>query len=220
MVWNSAVAEILGDKTVTGIRLQDAQTGKESILTTDAVFVAIGLDPDTGIFRDALRLDEAGYIAAGEDCKTNLRGVFVAGDNRSKPLRQIITAAADGAVAASQAIALINEEDWPPSTGPAGTRVFAPSGRKVDPQGPSSPGIEGVRMHISHSGGWYPIGTSRHPDGCGCAYDQSKDLMALGYSPAPSILHFGFFAELPPHDTTKRPRESVTLSRGHTLIHQ
>ena len=111
VVWNSAVAEILGDKTVTGIRLQGVQTGKESELTTDAVFVAIGLDPDTGIFRDALRLDEAGYIAAGEDCKTNLRGVFVAGDNRSKPLRQIITAAADGAVAASQAIALINEED-------------------------------------------------------------------------------------------------------------
>ena len=109
-LWNCAVSEILGDKSVTGVRLQNRLTGEESICETDAVFVAIGLDPDTGIFRDALRLDEAGYIAAGEDCRTSLPGVFVAGDNRSKPLRQIITAAADGAVAASQAIAMMMEE--------------------------------------------------------------------------------------------------------------
>lgn len=110
VIWNSAVSEILGERTVTGVRLKDTQTGEETDFETDAVFVAIGLDPDTGIFRNVLKLDSAGYIAAGEDCKTSLQGVFVAGDNRSKPLRQIITAAADGAVAASQAIALINEE--------------------------------------------------------------------------------------------------------------
>lgn len=109
-IWNSAVCEILGDKMVTGIRLRDVHTGEEATLETNAVFVAIGLDPDTGIFRDALELDAAGYVAAGEDCKTNLPGVFVAGDNRRKPLRQIITAAADGAVAASQAIAWIHGE--------------------------------------------------------------------------------------------------------------
>ena len=109
-IWNCAVSEILGDKSVTGVRLKNLLTGEESVCETNAVFVAIGLDPDTGIFRDALRLDEAGYIAAGEDCRTSLPGVFVAGDNRSKPLRQIITAAADGAVAASQAIAMLMEE--------------------------------------------------------------------------------------------------------------
>lgn len=109
-LWNCSVSEILGDKSVTGVRLKNLLTGEESVCETNAVFVAIGLDPDTGIFRDALRLDEAGYIAAGEDCRTSLPGVFVAGDNRSKPLRQIITAASDGAVAASQAIAMMMEE--------------------------------------------------------------------------------------------------------------
>ena len=114
VIWNSAVEKILGEQRVTGIQIKDTQTGELSSLDTDAVFVAIGLNPDTGIFKDALQLDPAGYIAAGEDCKTNLPGVFVAGDNRSKPLRQIITAAADGAVAASQAIALVNEDDPAP----------------------------------------------------------------------------------------------------------
>ena len=114
VIWNSAVEKILGEQRVTGIQIKDTQTGDLSSLDTDAVFVAIGLNPDTGIFKDALQLDPAGYIAAGEDCKTNLPGVFVAGDNRSKPLRQIITAAADGAVAASQAIALVNEDDPAP----------------------------------------------------------------------------------------------------------
>ena len=67
------------------------------------VFVAIGLEPQNQMFANMIRLDPAGYIIAGEDCKTNLAGVYVAGDTRTKKVRQLVTAAADGAVAATEA---------------------------------------------------------------------------------------------------------------------
>ncbi len=98
--YNTVVEEIAGEDKVTGLRLKEVTTGKETLLAAEGVFVAIGLMPDNGFFTGQLELDGAGYIRAGEDCRTNLPGVFAAGDTRTKAVRQIITAAADGAVAA------------------------------------------------------------------------------------------------------------------------
>ena len=98
--YNTVVEEIAGEDKVTGLRLKEVTTGKETLLAAEGVFVAIGLMPDNGFFTGQLELDGAGYIQAGEDCRTNLPGVFAAGDTRTKAVRQIITAAADGAVAA------------------------------------------------------------------------------------------------------------------------
>lgn len=73
----------------------------------EAVFVAIGRVPSTGLFKDLVELDSNGYVVAGEDCKTSCPGVFVAGDCRTKEIRQLVTAAADGAVAAKEAIGFL-----------------------------------------------------------------------------------------------------------------
>lgn len=99
--WNSQIQEIQGEQTVTGVVLQDSE-GNRTELETSAVFVAVGLLPVNQMF-SSLPLTEQGYFDVGEDCRTPIPGVFVAGDTRGKPLRQIVTAAADGAVAASQA---------------------------------------------------------------------------------------------------------------------
>ena len=98
-VWNSRIEKILTDKTVTGVVLADVKTGENRELACDGVFVAIGRDPDTKLFRGQIDLDDSGYIIAGEDTKTSLSGVFAVGDVRTKPLRQIVTATADGATA-------------------------------------------------------------------------------------------------------------------------
>ena len=95
------VLEIQGDKQVESIRLMGPD--HQRILHVSAVFAAVGLIPDNASFSPPLTLNEYGYIQAGEDCVTNLPGVFAAGDTRSKELRQLVTAAADGAIAASKA---------------------------------------------------------------------------------------------------------------------
>ncbi len=100
---NSVIKEITGEKFVTGAVIQNRGNGSEVALPLSAVFVSIGLAPDNGAFAPVLKLDEHGYIAAGEDCLTNIEGVFAAGDTRTKALRQLVTAAADGAVAAAAA---------------------------------------------------------------------------------------------------------------------
>ena len=97
--WNSTVKEILSDGRVTGLRIADVKTGEAREIAVDGVFVSVGRVPATELFRGQVTLDEAGYIVAGEDTKTNLAGVFAVGDVREKPLRQIVTATADGAVA-------------------------------------------------------------------------------------------------------------------------
>ncbi|HIT54243.1 MAG TPA: thioredoxin-disulfide reductase [Candidatus Fimivicinus intestinavium] len=107
ILYDSTVSEIRGEARVTSAVIQNIKTGEQQELPVSAVFVAIGLIPENGIFSRQLPLDESGYFIAGEDCKTPLAGVFVAGDCRVKPLRQIITAAADGAVAGYQAAAYI-----------------------------------------------------------------------------------------------------------------
>ena len=103
MVWNSVVEEILENGRVCGIRVRNVQTNEERQIDLNGLFVAVGNVPATDFVRGAVELDAAGYFTAGEDTKTNIPGVFAAGDCRRKPLRQIVTAAADGAIAATNA---------------------------------------------------------------------------------------------------------------------
>jgi len=108
-VWNSVVADILGKDRVEGARLKNVQTGAESTLATDAVFVAIGYKPITDIFKGQIDLNENGYIIAHDETKTNLEGVFVAGDNQDKRYKQAVTAASAGCKAALDAEKYLQE---------------------------------------------------------------------------------------------------------------
>ncbi len=98
--WNSTVNRLLGEERLTGVELRDDHSGEISLLKLDGLFVSVGRSPVTELFDGQLELDGNGYIVADESTKTNLPGVFAVGDVRTKALRQIITAAADGAVAA------------------------------------------------------------------------------------------------------------------------
>lgn len=98
------VSEVYGDERVQGIKLIDTATDlKAEDLKVDGVFAAVGQLPQTQMFKGTLDLTPEGYFAAAEDCTTNIPGVFVAGDNRAKKVRQLVTAASDGAVAATMA---------------------------------------------------------------------------------------------------------------------
>ncbi len=99
-VWDSEVKELLHGETITGVRVRNKKTGQDQELACDGVFVAVGHVPNTQLFKGQVDLDESGYVLAGETTKTNLPGVFAVGDLRKKPLRQVVTAASDGAVAA------------------------------------------------------------------------------------------------------------------------
>ena len=99
-VWDSEVKQLLRDQAVTGVRVRNKKTGKERDIPCDGVFVAVGYLPNTQLYRGQVELDEAGYVLADETTQTNLPGVFAVGDLRKKPLRQVVTAASDGAVAA------------------------------------------------------------------------------------------------------------------------
>lgn len=103
IVWNTVVTEIKGTDMVESLLLKQTVTGEESSLPVNGVFIAVGIKPDTGLCKDLVACDNAGYILAGEDTRTSVDGVFAAGDARKKPLRQIITAVADGANAATAA---------------------------------------------------------------------------------------------------------------------
>lgn len=97
MYWNGIVTEIHGQGKVEKITVENTKTHERQELDVDGVFIAVGITPDTEFVKDFLKLDGQGYIVAGEDGKTSVPGVFAAGDIRTKQLRQIITAAADGA---------------------------------------------------------------------------------------------------------------------------
>lgn len=99
LVWNSVVSKLLYDKTLTGITVQNVESGETSNIECSGLFVAVGRLPNTALFKDAVELDESGYIVADESTRTNIPGVFAVGDVRTKALRQIVTACADGAVA-------------------------------------------------------------------------------------------------------------------------
>lgn len=100
--YDSIPTEIVGESTVEGLSISNVKTGAAETIPVSGVFVAVGLAPDNHLVEGQLEL-ENGYVKAGEDCATNLPGVFVAGDTRTKAVRQIITAASDGAVAAVNA---------------------------------------------------------------------------------------------------------------------
>lgn len=106
--YDSVTQEIQGDSKVSAIVLKNVKTDAVETVPVSGVFVAVGLAPDNGIFAGQVELDPAGYIVAGEDCKTSQEGVYAAGDTRTKEVRQIITAAADGAVAAVEAANRVN----------------------------------------------------------------------------------------------------------------
>ena len=97
---NTVVTELLGKDMLEGVRLRDVVTKEEKELAVSGLFVAVGQMPDNEGFAGLVALDEKGYIQAAEDCRTETPGVFVAGDCRTKEVRQLATAAADGAVAA------------------------------------------------------------------------------------------------------------------------
>ncbi len=103
--YDTVPLEVLSDdgQKVSGLRVRNVKDDRQSQLEAAGIFVAIGLAPDNQLFAGQIALDPAGYIVAGEDCKTNLDGVFAAGDTRTKSVRQIVTAAGDGAVAAAEA---------------------------------------------------------------------------------------------------------------------
>ena len=101
--WNAQVVELLRNEKFAGIRVQDLQSGEESEIDCDAVFVSIGRVPAGGMAEGQLEMDGSGYIVAGESTQTSLPGVFAVGDVRTKALRQVVTAVADGAVAAHYA---------------------------------------------------------------------------------------------------------------------
>lgn len=101
--WNSTVTELLHDGTLTGLKLQNTVTGEESSLSCDGVFVAIGQTPASGLVEGQLPLDPGGFVIADDSTRTEIPGVFAVGDVRSKSLRQVVTAVADGAAAAHAA---------------------------------------------------------------------------------------------------------------------
>jgi len=98
IILGTVVEELIGDGDLSAIKIKGAD--ESSVLEIDDMFTAIGLIPQNSVFEGVIDLDEYGYIVAGEDCQTNVEGIFAAGDCRTKRIRQVATAAADGAVAA------------------------------------------------------------------------------------------------------------------------
>ncbi|MBQ2991869.1 MAG: thioredoxin-disulfide reductase [Clostridia bacterium] len=101
--WNSVVTKLLHEDKVTGVRLKDVLTGDETEMAVDGVFVSVGRKPATELVAGQIELDKGGYIAAGETTETNIPGVYAVGDVRTKLLRQVVTAVADGAIAVHMA---------------------------------------------------------------------------------------------------------------------
>lgn len=109
--WNSEVRELLHGMKISGVRIENNKSGENEEIALDGLFISIGRSPATSLFKDQLDLDESGYIVADESTRTNIPGVFAVGDVRTKVLRQIVTAAADGAVASHYAEQFIAENE-------------------------------------------------------------------------------------------------------------
>ena len=108
IILGATVKKYLGDAELRGITIEDAKTGEKSDIALDGLFLAVGLVPQNDALRGVVELDERGYIKAGEDTLTSAKGIFAAGDCRTKRIRQVATAAADGAVAAVSACDLVD----------------------------------------------------------------------------------------------------------------
>ncbi|HEY3313390.1 MAG TPA: thioredoxin-disulfide reductase [Anaerolineales bacterium] len=109
-IWNSVVTEVTGSEKVTILKLKDTQTGLESTLSADGLFIFIGHTPNTQMFKDQLEMDELGYINANHLMETNVPGVFVAGEVADSHFRQVVTSAGMGAAAAIQATHFLEKE--------------------------------------------------------------------------------------------------------------
>ena len=107
--WNSTVSAIVHEEKVTGVRIRDVYTGEESVLECDGVFISVGRKPATALVAGQLVLDSDGYILAGESTETSIPGVFAVGDVRTKQVRQVVTAVADGASAVHYAESYLAE---------------------------------------------------------------------------------------------------------------
>lgn len=105
-ILNSIITRIVGEERLEGIEVNN-----KDVIAVDCLFVAVGMVPENEIFSNLIRINEAGYIIAGEDCHTNVDGIFVAGDNRTKALRQLVTATSDGAIAAEEAVKYLNKKN-------------------------------------------------------------------------------------------------------------
>ena len=108
LVYDCVVSKLIGEDTLDAISLHNTQTNEDSVLKIDGIFVAIGQAPENQGFADVTELNEYGYISADESCLTKTEGIFVAGDCRTKQIRQVTTATADGAVAALAACRYID----------------------------------------------------------------------------------------------------------------
>jgi thioredoxin reductase (NADPH) len=105
-LWNAEVIDILGDRKVEGVRIKDVKTAQESVLACEGVFVAIGHQPNTGLFKGQVDLDPKGYVITHDETSTNIEGIFAAGDVKDFRYRQAVTAAGSGCKAA------IDAERW------------------------------------------------------------------------------------------------------------
>lgn len=109
-VWNSTIEEVLGEDSVEGVKIRNLKTGQSTVLPCQGVFFFVGMVPSTGFLKDSgLEMDQKGYIKVNEMMETNIEGVYAVGDNRVKYLRQVVTAAGDGATAAVAAERYIEE---------------------------------------------------------------------------------------------------------------
>lgn len=110
ILWDTVVDSINGTMKVESLSLSNKKTGEKSEISVDGVFIAVGISPNTEPFNGLVEMDQGGYIVAGEDGKTSVSGIFVAGDARTKNLRQIITAVADGANCVTSVERYLNEQ--------------------------------------------------------------------------------------------------------------
>lgn len=111
ILWNRTLSAVCGSDLVEKARLQSVTDQTEKELAVEGVFIAVGMHPNTEVFRNTIPCDQRGYVLAGEDCVTRVPGIFAAGDVRTKRVRQIITAVADGACAVASAEQYLNEKD-------------------------------------------------------------------------------------------------------------
>ena len=108
-IYNSNVTKLIAEKRLTAIEVTDKNTQEVTTIELNGLFVAVGRIPENQNFAQLIKLDDSGYVSAGEDCITNVPGIYAAGDNRTKSVRQLVTAAADGAVAATEAVRFVQE---------------------------------------------------------------------------------------------------------------
>ncbi len=109
IIYNANVTGLIAEKRLKAIEVTDKLDGSTRQIELNGLFIAVGRVPENQNFASLVQLDDAGYAASGEDCHTRTPGVFVAGDNRAKALRQLVTATADGAMAATEAVKYVNE---------------------------------------------------------------------------------------------------------------